>query len=182
MLRALLDRTDSIVFLDEAYAEFAGESYVRWVERYDNLIVGRTLSKAFGLAGLRIGYAVAPEWIAQQYRRAAPAFGISAPALAGGIAALNDLTHMKRSVEKIVSERDRISRILKTDPSHANFLYIKTSKESSMLVEDLLKEGIAVKDCSGIPGADKYHIRVTIGTQEQNEIFLEAYTRLDSIG
>ena len=62
-LRAILESTDAIVFLDEAYVEFAEESLIHLVKEYDNLIVGRTLSKAFGLAGMRLGYALAPHWI-----------------------------------------------------------------------------------------------------------------------
>ena len=82
-LRAILESTDAIVFLDEAYVEFARESLIHLVREYDNLIVGRTLSKAFGLAGMRLGYALAPSWIAEQYRRAAPPFyGISSASAA----------------------------------------------------------------------------------------------------
>lgn len=179
LLREVLEGTDSMVFLDEAYAEFAGVGHAEWVERYENLIVGRTLSKAFGLAGLRIGYAVAPEWVVEQYTRAAPVFGISAPAIAGGVAALRDTDHMRKIVEKIVAERERVARYLRASPSHANFLYVETERNSSALVEDLLKEGISVKDCSGIPGSDNHHIRVTMGTPEQNDAFLEAYRRVE---
>ncbi|MGB9924413.1 MAG: histidinol-phosphate transaminase [Methanothrix sp.] len=179
LLREVLENTNSMVFLDEAYAEFAGVSHAEWVERYENLIVGRTLSKAFGLAGLRIGYAVAPEWVVEQYTRAAPVFGISAPAIVGGVAALRDTDHMRKVVEKIVAERERVARYLRASPSHANFLYVETVKESGALVEDLLKEGISVKDCSGIPGSDNHHIRVTMGTPEQNDAFLEAYRRVE---
>ncbi|MGB9902500.1 MAG: histidinol-phosphate aminotransferase, partial [Methanothrix sp.] len=82
-------------------------------------------------------------------------------------------------VEKIVAERERVARYLRASPSHANFLYVETVKESGALVEDLLKEGISVKDCSGIPGSDNHHIRVTMGTPEQNDAFLEAYRRVE---
>lgn len=182
MLREVLEGTGSMVFLDEAYAEFAGVSHADWVERYENLIVGRTLSKAFGLAGLRIGYAVAPEWVVEQYNRAAPVFGISAPAIAGGVAALRDPNHMRRAVGMIVAERERLAGSLKAPPSRANFLYVETVRESSALVVDLLKEGISVKDCSGIRGSDNHHIRVTVGTPEQNDAFLKAYREAEGSG
>jgi histidinol-phosphate aminotransferase len=84
--------------LDEAYAEFSGKSLLKLVREYDNLVVGRTLSKAFGLAGLRLGYAVAPPWIARQYRRVAPLFSISRLSMAAGVAALQDLGWMKECV------------------------------------------------------------------------------------
>lgn len=179
MLREVIESTNSMVFLDEAYAEFAGANHAEWVERYENLIVGRTLSKAFGLAGLRIGYAVAPEWVVELYNRAVPSFGVSAPAIAGGVAALRNPQYMRSAVGRIVAERERVAGSLNAHPSHANFLYVKTLRESSVLIEDLLKEGISVKDCSGVPGSDNHHIRVTIGTPEQNDAFLEAYRRVE---
>jgi histidinol-phosphate aminotransferase len=107
-VRAVVEGTESIVFLDEAYAEFAGKSLLKLVREYDNLVVGRTLSKAFGLAGLRLSYAVAPPWIARQYRRVAPLFGISSLSLAAGVAALQDLGWMRKYVGKIVAERERM--------------------------------------------------------------------------
>lgn len=85
-LRQMIESTDGIVFLDEAYADFADQSLLGTIKDYDNLIVGKTMSKAFGLAGLRLGYAIAPVWIADQYRRAAPPFfGITNASVAAGI-------------------------------------------------------------------------------------------------
>jgi len=98
------------------------------VKDYDNLIVGRTLSKAFGLAGLRLGYAVAPEWIAEQYRHIAPMFSISSLSLSAGVDSLNDLEYMRQTVSKIIRERERLFNSLKDAfPSQGNFLFIHTS-------------------------------------------------------
>lgn len=175
-LRTLLDSTDAVIFLDEAYTEFAGESLVWLVREHDNLVVGRTLSKAFGLAGLRLGYAVAPEWIARQYRRIAPTFGISSVSLSAGVAALKDTAYMRSSVSKIVAERERLSgEIVEASPSQANFLYIETAERSSLVFESLIHKGVVVRDCGGIRGCGDHHIRVTVGTPEQNDAFLEAY-------
>ena len=176
-VRSIAESTDAVIFLDEAYAEFADKSLIKMVGDQENLIIGRTLSKAFGLAGLRLGYAVAPEWIAEQYRRISPLFSISGLSLAAGVAALEDVEHMKRSVSKIRSERDRIqSRIESAHPSQGNFLYIETPKRSAEITKSLLERGIVVRDCSPMPGAGENHIRVTVGTPEQNERFLEAYS------
>lgn len=178
-IRTIAESTDAIIFLDEAYAEFADKSLIKMVGNHENLIIGRTLSKAFGLAGLRLGYAVAPDWIAEQYRRISPLFSISGLSLAAGVAALVDVAYMKRSVSKIRSERDMIqSRIEGAHPSQGNFLYIKTPKRSAEITESLLKKGIVVRDCSAMPGAGENHIRVTVGTPEQNERFLEAYSSI----
>ena len=174
-VREIAESTNCIVFLDEAYAEFAENDLLRLVRDYDNLVVGRTLSKAFGLAGMRLGYAVAPEWIAEQYRRIAPLFSISSLSLAAGVAALHDLEYMKESVGKIVSERERMRSMIEAFPTEGNFLYFPTRERSSLVAERLLGQGIVVRDCSTFPGAGEHCLRVSVGTPEQNDHFLDAY-------
>ncbi|MCQ8902735.1 MAG: histidinol-phosphate transaminase [Methanothrix sp.] len=180
LLRSVIESTDAVVFLDEAYVEFAERSMVDLLNDYDNLVVGRTMSKAFGLAGVRLGYALAPEWIAEAYRKAAPPFfGVTTPAVAAGIAALSDLEHMRRSVELIKRERGLLlSEIVEASPSWGNFLYIETSERSDVLTERMLRKGIIVRDCRSFRDAGDHHIRVTVGTPEQNARFLEAYREL----
>ncbi|HSD56853.1 MAG TPA: histidinol-phosphate transaminase, partial [Methanotrichaceae archaeon] len=130
-LRQIVESTEAIVFLDEAYAEFTEKSLLKLVEEYDNLVVGRTLSKAFALAGMRLGYAVAPEWIAEQYRRISPLFSISSISLAAGVAALDDLDYMRRSASMIISERERVREEIEgAIPSDGNFLFIRTKEKS----------------------------------------------------
>lgn len=176
---ALLESTEAIVFLDEAYVEFADKSLIRLVERYDNLIVGRTLSKAFGLAGMRLGYAVAPQWIADQYRRAAPPFySISCASVAAGTAALSDLPFMRRTVEKIRSERERLQKATGAHPSQANFLYLETSQNSREYVERFLSKGIIIRDCRSFWGAGENHVRITVGTPYENDRFLFAFQEI----
>ena len=178
-VRALLESTKGIVFLDEAYVEFADISLIRLVERYDNLIVGRTLSKAFGLAGMRLGYGVAPRWIADQYRRAAPPFyGISCATVAAGVAALSDLPFMQRSVKKIISERKRLQKEINSYPSQANFFYLKTESASHEFVERFLARGIIIRDCRSFRGAGEHHARVTVGTPLENDRFLSAFREI----
>ncbi|MEN3037508.1 MAG: histidinol-phosphate transaminase, partial [Candidatus Methanosuratincola petrocarbonis] len=180
LLRSIIESTDAVVFLDEAYVEFAERSMVDLVNEYENLVVGRTMSKAFGLAGVRLGYALAPEWIAEAYRKAAPPFfGVTTPAVAAGIAALSDLEHMRRSVEMIKRERELLlSEIVEASPSWGNFLYIETSERSDVITERMLRKGIIVRDCRSFRDAGDHHIRVTVGTPEQNARFLEAYREI----
>jgi histidinol-phosphate aminotransferase len=167
------------VFLDEAYVEFADKSLIRLVERYDNLIVGRTLSKAFGLAGMRLGYGVAPQWIADQYKRAAPPFyGISCATVVAGAAALSDLPFMRQSVEKIISERRRLQKEIEAHPSQANFLYMETPQDSNEFVEKFLARGIIIRDCRSFWGAGEHHARVTVGMPSENDRFLSAFQEI----
>ncbi|VVB72276.1 Aromatic-amino-acid aminotransferase 2 [uncultured archaeon] len=178
-VRALVESTDSIVFLDEAYVEFADSSCISLVKEYDNLIVGRTMSKAFGLAGMRLGYAAAPRWIADQYRRAAPPFfGITCASVAAGVAALGDLHFMHSSVEKIRAERRRLQEEINSHPSQANFLYLETAGPSNEFVENFLARGIIIRDCRSFRGAGEHHARVTVGTPAENDRFLSAFREI----
>jgi len=122
IVREMAESTKGIVFLDEAYAEFAEKNLLKLVRDYDNLI-----SWPHALQGLRPGriaswVCVAPEWIAEQYRRIAPLFSISSLSLAAGLAALHDLEYMKESVGKIVGERERMRSVIDAFPSQGNFL------------------------------------------------------------
>jgi histidinol-phosphate aminotransferase len=178
-VRGLVESSDAIVFLDEAYVEFADRSLACLVSEYDNLVVGRTMSKAFGLAGLRLGYAVMPEWIAKEYRRAAPPFfGITCASVAAGLAALSDLDFMRNSVHKIRQERKRLEREIKSHPSQANFLYLETSEPSNVVAEKFLQRGVIIRDCRSFRGAGENHIRITVGTPEENDRFLAAFQEI----
>lgn len=178
-VRSLVEDSDAIVFLDEAYVEFADRSLASLVSEYDNLVVGRTMSKAFGLAGLRLGYAVMPEWIAREYRRAAPPFfGITCASVAAGLAALSDLDFMRESVEKIRQERRRLQRETGSHPSQANFVYLSTSEPSQVVAEKFLQRGVIIRDCRSFRGAGENHIRVTVGTPEENDRFLAAFQEI----
>ena len=149
------------------------------VKEYDNLVVGRTLSKAFGLAGMRLGYALAPQWIADQYRRAAPPFfGISCASMAAGVAALSDIPFMNNSVEKIRMERKRLQEEINSHPSQANFLYLETDVASNSFVERFLARGIIIRDCRSFRGAGEHHVRVTVGTPSENDRFLSAFREI----
>ncbi len=146
---------------------------------YENLVVGRTLSKAFALAGLRLGYAAMPLWAAEQYRQIASLFSISSPSLAAGAAALSDLEYMS-IVSKIISERERLqSEIEGACPSEGNFLFIHTKEKSDLVSKRLLKRGIIVRVCSIYPGAGDCCLRVTVSTPEQNDLIIEAFREAD---
>lgn len=178
-VREILEGTEGIVFLDEAYVEFSQRSLLKLVREYDNLVVGRTMSKAFGLAGLRLGYAVAPQWIADQYRRAAPPFfGITCASVAAAVAALSDLGFMRGCVEKVQSERERLREETGAHPSQANFLFLETKEHSNVVAEKFLCRGIIIRDCRSFRGAGEHHVRVSVGTPEQDDRFLSAFREI----
>ncbi len=181
--RKILDSVDAIVFIDEAYVEFADSSITGLVREYQNLIVGRTFSKAFGLAGMRMGYGVVPEWIARVYMKVMTPFSMDALSAAAGSAALGDRDYLKKSIETVKNGRIQLSAALgslcKVYPSDANFIMIDVSPRSAKEVsESLLKKGIIIRDCTSFRGAGNSLIRISVGTQVQNEKVIEAFREI----
>ncbi|MDD3041370.1 MAG: histidinol-phosphate transaminase [Methanosarcinaceae archaeon] len=177
-LRLILEKTKALVFVDEAYVEFSDRNFASLVPEYDNLIVGRTFSKVFGLAGLRLGYGLMPEWLLREYMRAATPFNVSLPALKAGIAALSDKEHLQKSIEMAREGRKVLGDTLpfKVYPSQANFVLVDVFPlKSKAVVEALLKKGIIVRSCDSFRDAGDSLIRVTVGTPEQNEKVIEAF-------
>lgn len=177
-LRKILENTRALVFVDEAYVEFADRNLAGLVREYDNLVVGRTFSKVFGLAGLRLGYGIMPEWLAKEYIRAATPFSVSLPALKAGIAALSDTEHRKRSIELAREGREYLRDKIpfKVYPSQANFVLVDIAPlKAKAFTQSLMKKGIIVRSCDSFREAGDTFIRVTIGTPEQNEIIVRAF-------
>lgn len=167
----------ALVVVDEAYGEFAGTTVAPWVRRYDNLAVLRTFSKAYGLAGLRLGYALLPERLQPLYEKAASPFPVSRAAAAAGLAALGDRAHLRRSVEMARRGREFLRRSVPftTYPSRANFVLADVSPlRAPDVVETLFRKGFLVRDCSTMEGCGPGHLRVTVGTAEQNRRLLTA--------
>ena len=178
-VRKILGSVDAMVFIDEAYVEFAETSLTGLVREYDNLIVGRTFSKAFGLAGMRMGYAVVPRWLCREYMKVMTPFSVDVLSSVAGIAALGDKEHLRKSIKNVEKGRIQLTKELmslcKVYPSEANFIMIDVSPHiAGEVSESLLKKGIIVRDCTSFRGAGKSLIRITVGTEEQNRKVIEA--------
>lgn len=181
-----------VVILDEAYAEFAecfavqrGERYSRsfdYVREGRNIAVLRTFSKAQGLAGVRIGYGVAPTDLMQYVVRMKTVFTVSGVAEAAALAALDDTEHIRRTQEnnsagaRWLEERVR-DMGFKIVPTWANFLYIELGEDASAVARRLQDEGVIIRPLTGAWGAPTA-IRVTVGTPAQNEKFLQAFKKV----
>jgi histidinol-phosphate aminotransferase len=173
----------AMVVIDEAYVEFADASLVNLVNGYENVLVLRTFSKAFGLAGLRVGYGILPEWLVSPYKKVAIPFSVNSIAIKAAIAALSDKEHLQRSIELVKSGRsfleDNLQGLFRVYPAKANFVLVDVSpRKSSEVCDALEKKGITVRDCSSFRGASDSFIRISVGTQEQNEKVVEALKRL----
>ena len=177
-LRRLL-QLPAIVVVDEAYAEFSGETVASWIPHYQNLVVMRTFSKWAGLAGLRVGYGLFPlDMIAQLWKIKQP-YNINVAAQAAALASLEDLDYLQGNVQRIVRERERLFGLLQTipflrpHPSRSNFVLCDVvGRDACGLKKALEKRGVLVRyyDKPGI--ADS--IRVTAGMPEQTDVLVEA--------
>jgi histidinol-phosphate aminotransferase len=177
---------DVVVVLDEAYAEYAAvlaadiAEGIPWVQKRPRTVVLRTFSKVFGLAGLRIGYAVCDPDIAAVLHRVREPFNVNGIAQEAAMAALDDVEHEYRSRSLNAEQLRRLSAELKTlgfgvTPSVANFVLMHmpgARQDAEKLYVDLLKQGVIVRPVSNydLPHA----LRVTVGTAEQNDRLLEA--------
>lgn len=163
-----------LVVIDEAYAEFAGTTAIPLVDRFPNVAVLRTMSKFAGLAGMRVGYGVFPAALMPHLMQVMPAFGnVSAASSAAAIASLADLDHLRQVVATLVADRDRLSAELSAIPgveplpSDTNFLLVRLPVPGGPVIDALKRRGIFVRRIA-LPN----YLRVTIGTPEQNALFL----------
>ncbi len=172
-----------VVVLDEAYAEFAGESYATRVPTQPNLIVLRTFSKWAGLASLRVGYCIAPKPVAARILQCKAPENVNAAGIVAARASLDDVEYLMANVHRIVEERERLSAALaKFDflqplPSRANFILCRVMRRTGKEVGDALeKRGILIR-AFGSPRLRDY-IRIAVGTPEENQVLLQALAEI----
>lgn len=171
-----------IVVFDEAYIEFpaAPPDTLRYVREGRNVCVLRTFSKIHGLAGLRVGYGLAPENLADLLQKARQPFNVNSIAQAGALAALSDIGHIGKTRATNQAgmefyETELAARGLEFVPSHANFLLVKTG-DGDRLFREMLKQGVIIRSMKSYKLPD--WVRISIGTDAQNRRCLEV---LDSV-
>jgi histidinol-phosphate aminotransferase len=182
----LLDQTDCLIVVDECYFEICQTTIAAEIERYPNLIVLRSLSKGFGLAGLRLGYGITSPQMTDYLYRVAQIFPVNQLAIAAGMAALVDLDYMETKLAEIKQERQQLAEAmqalgLKVYRSDTNFLLVSCvawNITSAALVAQLAQQEIFVADFGGKPGLDKYHLRVATGNPAENQAFLSTLQTL----
>jgi histidinol-phosphate aminotransferase len=175
----VVEASSGVVVVDEAYVDFAPMSCVGLIPRYQNMLVLRTLSKSYALAGMRIGYAVGnPELIAA-LEAVKDSYNLDRIAIAAAVAAIEDDAHHKKIVDHVVSEREWLGDRLREQgfevgPSAANFLLVKppAGKHGAAVADALRERRILVRryDLDPIAG----WLRITIGTRDQHDRLLEA--------
>ncbi len=172
---------DVLVVIDEAYVHFDNDpdsaNGLDFFRRHQNVAVLHTFSKAYGLAGLRIGYAIAPERIADNLRRVAVPFGVSGLAQTAAIASLDAETELQARVDLIVAERARVIERLRelgwrTPDSLGNFIWLRAGTRTPEIDAALKAHGVVAR-AFGVEG-----LRVTVGSSEMNDRFLHAISEV----
>ncbi|PKV75633.1 histidinol-phosphate transaminase [Pontibacter ramchanderi] len=179
-IETLLDNFDGLVIVDEAYIDFADEpSWTTRLAEYPNLVVLQTFSKAWGMAGLRLGMAFASEEIIALLDKIKPPYNINEATQELALKALEQEEQLTYMIEEIVQEREMLVQALptldaveKVYPSDANFLLVKV-KEANRLYTYLLEQGIVVRNRSSLPGCEGC-LRISIGTVDENQQLFQA--------
>lgn len=169
---------NTVIVVDEAYYEFYGNTIIKYINKYENLVVLRTLSKAFGLASIRIGFLISNQELMENIRKSKATFNINALSQKIGEIALKNVSLMRENVNIIISLKKLLENelrefenkygkgLFKVYPSYGNFFYIRTifSKE---IFSKLKENSISVSEFYG------EFLRITVGSKEENNIFIE---------
>jgi histidinol-phosphate aminotransferase len=172
-----------VTVIDQAYFEYIddpdyADGIAEYVKKGHRVVVLRTFSKIFGLAGLRVGYAIAPAEVVTALGKVRRAFDITTPAQEAALASLGDRRELERRRLENAAQRPEVEQILRehglepAGPAVANFLYCELGEDSRPLFEQLLREGLIVRPTHGFGGPNA--IRVTVGTAEENAFLAQA--------
>ena len=181
-VRRIVEAAPGLVLIDEAYFEFCGETFVGSLESYRNVLIVRTLSKAFRLAAVRLGYGIAHPQLLEEMRRVRMPYGQSAFTLAAATVAVRRRELLLDTVPKLIAERDRLSDALarvdglQVFASGANFVMFRHTRWKELL-SALSARGIVVRDFTHLPGCEGC-LRVTVGTPEEIDEFLAVVSAL----
>lgn len=176
---------DVIVVFDEAYAEMADTpdyaSALPLLARHPNLVVTRTFSKAYGLAGLRVGYLLGAPGLVAVMERVRESFNVNGPALAACEAVLDDAAHLAWSLDRNATERAWLGealqrRGLRVFPSQTNFLLVEFGPDTALIEAALIAQGVILRPMGGYGLADC--LRITVGTREENQRLLDALDKV----
>lgn len=182
LLDKLAMHLSGVLVIDEAYVDFAEDNALALVQKYNNVIILRTLSKGYSLAGLRLGFGIANPTLLQGLVKVKDSYNVDAIACLVGAAAIADQTYKIDNAEKIKRSRTQLAQDLRglgfrVWPSQANFLLVQPcNREAEWLYQSLKNRGILVRYFKQPRLADK--LRITVGTSEQSVALIDALTEL----
>ena len=181
-IQQVIEQFEGIVVLDEAYHDFAGRSFIKQMEKHNNLVILRSLSK-IGLAGLRIGFGIFPSILAEQINKVRLPYNSNTLSQWVATELLNDFNYVQNQIDSIVEERGRLmdelsklSHII-AYPSNSNFILFQAPDGGKKLFNELKKNGTLLRNLDSHPRL-RDCLRVTVGTKEENDLFLKQITSL----
>lgn len=182
-VRAIIEKAPGLVIVDEAYAQFASWSAIDLVDESRALVVTRTYSKTWSMAAARLGYLVGPKWLVEEIDAVVLPYHLDAAKQIAGALALEFTNDMNSRVREIVASRDQIESAFSTLPvdfwpSGANFILFRPrGMDGRKVWSELVEKGVLIRDCSSWPGLTNC-LRVTIGTPEENDLFLKSLSEV----
>ncbi len=181
-VKRVFAEADGVVIVDEAYADFCGSSMLTDAMNSDRTIDLRTFSKAYGLAGLRVGFAISRKEVVDELRRVRTPFGVNSFSEAVAMRALDNPSWVSSIVSEVRKSatylRPRLERLgFKVYPTECNFLLCRSPIPSAKLVSDLKTDGIAIRDCGAFPLLEQ-HVRITMAPLQMMDVLLEKLERL----
>lgn len=175
-IEEILSRFNGIVVVDEAYTEYADDSFIRRVDEFDNLVVLRTFSKAYAMAALRVGYAATNKKLAEMMMCIKIPYSLNAVSEGAAIAAIKDQEFIRKSVQMVREQRPKLDAGMRklgfeTYHSDSNFILAKSPIDHKVLVDGLKERGILIRDF-GAKRRTENCVRPTVGTEELNNLLL----------
>ena len=182
-LKEILQATEGLVVIDEAYHEFSRQSVVPLLKQFENLIVLRTFSKAMSMAGLRVGYLLGNPNLVKQISKAKLPYNLNVFSMTAAGAALKYFDLLQPQIDKVISERDRLWARLRLIPgvepfpSQANFIVFRLTVAPRMVFDALCQDGVLVRNVSGYPMLSRF-LRVSVGLPAENDRFVASLSSI----
>lgn len=175
-LGTLAEKLAGVLLIDEAYVDFSDDNAIRLIRDYDNIIILRSMSKGYSLAGMRFGFGIGATSLISGLMKAKDSYPVDAAAIAAATAAIQDQPYLKANVEKVKSERNRVTKQLRAmgadvPDSQTNFVLLRCIDFNAKDVFDALVEQNIFVRYFALPGLED-KLRITIGTPEQNDRLL----------
>jgi histidinol-phosphate aminotransferase len=176
-VEAAVTASSGVVVVDEAYVDFAPHSCLSLLKRHENVLLLRTFSKSYGLAGMRIGFALGASDLIEALDSVKDSYNVDRLAIVAAVAAIEDEDHHRKVVDQVVRNRGELAGELvdmgfDLVPSSANFIFVKPPKPAAEVVAALRERKILVRHYDREPIAG--WLRITIGTRDQHEKLLDA--------
>lgn len=175
------------LLIDEAFADYCPErSFISQASSWSRVVILRSLTKFYALPGLRIGYAVAQPSVIESLRRQVPPWSVNTVGQVAALAALEDSTHARNSLQFMAKERERFGELLaalpgcSVMPTDANYFLVELRRglHAREATEQLRKEGLLIRDCSSVPGCNARSIRLAVRSRQENDRLIQALSTL----